>query len=255
MGADYIPEQDLKAAVWMKLFARRLVENPQLYRTSAEDAAEIDQRVRAFRTAHAIANAPVTRTIVNVSIKNSTRREAEKWIRPEAQRIRTDPRIRSSDKLAIGLKVYPKRRRHVGPPKSEPILNIDAHIRGVLKITVMDSATLGRARPRSAIGMQLYQRLRPRSVAEASTDSNSVNLPENGEAEQYPWRYIGLITKTPHVMHPEIQEAGDEVTLIGRWMNRRGEVGHFGPEARIQVPFPPGLRMPNIVGNVPKFVA
>ena len=53
IGADYIPEKDYKAAYWMKNFALQLPNDPAGYRTSVEDAEEIDELVLTFRPANA----------------------------------------------------------------------------------------------------------------------------------------------------------------------------------------------------------
>ena len=112
MGADYIPERDGRAGCWMKFFARALVNNPGIYRTTPDDAAQIEAAVVAFRTAQAIAWPKGTRTRGMVRAKNAARKSAEQLVRPAAKRIRNEPRISDELKINIGLPPGRKRRRH-----------------------------------------------------------------------------------------------------------------------------------------------
>lgn len=109
MGADYIPERDLRASCWMKRFARLLVEDPAGYRTTEAQAAQIESAVLAFRTALAVSWPIATRSMTNVRAKNDARKAAERLVRAESQRIRTDSQISPELKARIGLK--PRSRR------------------------------------------------------------------------------------------------------------------------------------------------
>src|SRR5436190_2878638 len=124
MGLDYIPEKDYRAGSWMKNFSRRLCDNAALYRTTPEDAAQIAALVLAYRTAFRATRVPGVISSPLIRVKNDSRRAAERRIRPEAQRNRTDPLIDSALKIQTGLNPGGKRRRRVGPPESRPNLII-----------------------------------------------------------------------------------------------------------------------------------
>lgn len=249
MGADYIPEKDHHAGRWMKFFARGLVEHPEAYRISPVDAAQIDAAVQAFRTANAIAWATSTATRPNRWAKNAARKAAERLVRPEAQRIRTDPRIPAELKANIGLKPPGKRRRCIPPPESVPRLYLSEPALGVARIQVLDSHSGRRARPRAAIGLELWQRIRPAAVANARYGPTPVASPEEQgdpearvESSDYPWRFIGVFSRWPMTFQPRIENHADEVSYVARWVTRRGEPGRFGAAASIQLVRNPALR-------------
>jgi hypothetical protein len=49
MGKDYIPEQDSKAANWMRVFAAGVASNPGAYMLSPSDVETIERVVAKFR--------------------------------------------------------------------------------------------------------------------------------------------------------------------------------------------------------------
>ena len=221
MGADYIPEQDLRASCWMKRFARELVADPLAYRTTEEHAAQVDAAVLTFRTALAISWPPATRSMTKVRAKNDARKAAELLIRSESQRIRTDPQISSELKVRIGLKPRAKRRRSIAPPESVPVLIVRSENSGAVTIRVSDSQRNGRAKPRGSVGMQLYQRIVPRELVSTLTKSDSTITEPR-------WQFVGVYGSTPIQINPKTNEPGDLICLAARWMTRRGETGAFG---------------------------
>ena len=246
MGLDYIPERDYRAGYWMKHFSRALVEHAELYRTTPQDAQQIADLVHAFRTALARTHTPGVVSSSLCRAKNDARRTAERFIRSMAQRIRTDPQIDASLKIQIGLNPGQQRRRRVPPPESVPWLRASAETSGVIRIHVSDSQTGRRARPRSAVGLQLFERVRPREVVDAHPAPEPNGVANVGADETPPgWRFVGVFTATPIRIYPSSTNPGDEVTLVARWFTRRGEGGPFGRPTSLRVPF----------GAVPRFNA
>jgi hypothetical protein len=260
MGADYIPEKDYKAAVWMKNFALHLRNDPSGYRTSAEDAEQIDELVLAFRTANAKTWDRSEMTLLLAREKNLARKAAERAIRPAYQRIRTDPKIADLLKLRAGVKPTAKRRQHVGPPITRPQLFLDSDTSGRMLIRVRDLGSNRRGKPREAAGFELFQRIRPLAVWQAmreqGIDSEAADAIELAKLSislgEVPtgWQYVGYFTAAPIVLAPPIAEMGDEVSLIVRWTNRKGEPGPFGQVVKCMPQFDP---MRN-VGNAPSVV-
>lgn len=237
MGADYIPETDLFAALWMKFFARALVQNPTGYRTTPENAAEIEAVVHAFRLLNAQCHEPEYRTRSNISAKNSARLAAEKLVRPEAQRIRTDPRIDSNLKVLVGLNPERRRRQHVGVPESVPDLTIKLAKSDLIQIFVRDSQSNRRGRPRGASGIELYEHVHavPVSVRIAGSYQGAIHLDRNGVPKD--WRFVGIFTSTPFAIQPSSKTPGDVVSYVARWITRRGEPGAFGKPQSERVQF------------------
>jgi hypothetical protein len=276
MGADYIPERDLRASCWMKNFARRIVEHPDLYRITPAEAAEIDAVVLAFRIALSKAHPIGTRSQSLVRTKNDARKAAERLVRPAAQRFRTDPQIAADLKILIGLKPRTTRRRKIPALESSPSLLLSAAMSGAVTVSARDSQTFRSARPKSAMGMELYERIRPvetmlaaAAAAKAAAaavkaaaapdadpaDANpagsssalanpsTLNTPDASSAIAEPirFRFIGVYTRTPIRMYPPIRAHGDEVTYVARWVTRRGEPGPWGQPASIRPPLQPAV--------------
>ena len=239
MGADYIPEKYVKAAVWMKHFAAALVEQSEIYRTSVE----IDELVHAFRVANATCGRPVTCSPVARKTREDSRKAAERLVRPAATRINKDPRIAADLKVAIGLKPREKRRQHIDPPQSVPVLKLRADLSGRMHIRVRDSQSSRRARPKSAAGLELYERITPQQIAEGAgaTDAGAI---ANVGADDAPsgWRFVGVFTRTPIVIYPAAKATGEPVWYVARWFSRRGEPGKFGDPRTLNAIVSGGVR-------------
>jgi hypothetical protein len=232
MGTDYIPEKDIKAACWMKRFARLLVEQPDVYRTSPEEAAEIDAAVMAFRVANAQCWPTAIRNRVRVVAKNGARKAAEQLVRPASQRIRTDPRIAPESKVTIGLKPLGKRRGKIPIPASVPVLSPTANISGTVTIRVLDSGSSRGGKPAGAKSMELWERVeltKPQPLGGNSTgipnDLDSALPQINSDGE---WRFVGSFMRTPITIYPAIRKTGDTVSYAARWVTQRGERARFG---------------------------
>jgi hypothetical protein len=243
MGADYIPEKNNQAAVWLKHFAAQLVATPELYRTTPEDAAEIDALVQTFRVANATAGRPATRTSVAIQARDDARKAAERMLRPAAKRINSDPRIASDLKVAIGLKPRKKRRHRIDPSESVPVLNPQADMTGGIHIRVHDSQRGRRARPKWAAGLELYERIIPRDAANGAPAIDASTV-ANGGAEVVPpgWRFIGNYTRTPIVVYPAANATGDAVYYQARWFTRRGAPGRFSDPRTVNAIYNAGVR-------------
>jgi hypothetical protein len=243
MGADYIPERDIKAAIWMKHFAAVLIEHPELYRTTAQDAAEIDALVLAFRVANAKCGRPITNSPVARRAKNEARIAAERLLRPAATRINRDPRIAANLKVSIGLKPRTKRRHRIDPPQTVPVLSLRADRSGRMHVRVHDSQSLRRAKPKSAVGLQLFERIIPRDVAHAASAAGSGAVPNVGADETPPgWRFVGLFTRALFVFDHAAKATGDQASYVARWYTRPGKPGRFGNISTINAIASAGVR-------------
>jgi hypothetical protein len=249
MGIDYIPEKGYKAAIWMKNFARRLVEDPEGYLTTPEDAAQIDAVVLAFRTANANAHTPGVISSSLIRAKNDARKAAERLVRPAYQRVRTEPRIPSALKVRAGVQLTKKRRRYVGPPESAPNVFAECDNSGRVTIKVSDSVRTRRAKPPQASGFELFERVRSQALIKAirerkrrtsddksgdvmttttTTAATSSSAAPMVRAASKGWQYVGMFTAAPITIVPHTEQDGDLVTYAARWVSRRGEPGPFG---------------------------
>jgi hypothetical protein len=255
MGADYIPEKDYKAASFMKNLARQLVEDPEGYLTTPDDAAQIDNVVLAFRTANAKAHTPGVISSSLIRAKNDARKAAERLVRPAYQRLRTEPRIPSELKLRAGVKLTKKRRRYVGPPESAANVFAECDNSGRVTIKVNDSVRIRRAKPPEASGFELFERVRSQALIKAirerkrranedkaavaatttaaTTTAITTTATTTISAASRGWQYVGMFTAAPITIIPHTAQDGDFVTYAARWVNRRGEPGPFGQTSSV----------------------
>ena len=228
MGVDYIPESDSKAAVWMEVFAGKVVADPGAYFVSEEDAQAVDDAVMLFRQALTVSLTPETRTQPNVIRKNELRAEAERVVRQTAQRIRVDGRVSEMLRFSLGLRTTAQRRKYVGPPAGVPVLFVVHGLPGMVKVVVRDSVSqIGAARPKEAAGVQLFE-AHPLLVGQHPDGGNIAIAEEN-------LRLVGTFTRWPALVKPTVTMDGQNVTLVGRWITRRGETGPFGTPVSIRL--------------------
>jgi hypothetical protein len=265
MGADYIPEQDVKAAYWMKHLANALVGDPQRYRTTPDVAAEVLEAVTAYRVAQAKCWPSGDRNAAKVCAKNNARKRAERIVRPEAQRIRKDPRIDLSLKVLLGLNVNTHRRRKIPVPTGVPLLRVQFNLAGAVTVRFLNSENYRTARPHGVAGIELWEKITPHATVEeviarrrgqpmGSDDAN--DTPD--APSQYAtgtWRFVGLYTHTPIRMRPPIQTHGDEVAYMARWVTPRGEPGAFGNRVSVRPAFNPLRDMGTKQDHHPRRVA
>ena len=244
MGADYIPEQDFYAEIWLRNFAGTLAADTAGYLATTADALDAVAAATVFSAALKATQTPGVQSSPLIRAKNDARRSAESVMRPMAQRIRRDRRIDSTLKIRIGLTPPATRRQTVEPPQSTPqlIARSRSGVGGV-EIFVMDSASQRRKRPAAAMGLALYQRIVPLAAVEAlglayAAGTGEGILPAvDGEppvAVEHPWTFIGVYSAWPINLDPAIERTGDVVGYAARWITRQGECGPFGVPTSIR---------------------
>ncbi len=129
---------------------------------------------------------------------------------------------------------------------------------GVVQVSVADSSSGGWARPRAAIGMELYERILPNphrlapsagADEDASHDDVPNNDPPKEDASHAPsatapaaassWRFAGVYTSPRFLYEPPVTDHGQQLQLIARWITRRGERGRFGDARTVMTLFNP----------------
>lgn len=234
MGADYIPERNERAATYIRWFARALVNDPVAYRTTPGHAADIEALALAFYEANhanvmALQSGVQSRELSTTM--RQTRKAAEKLVRPEAQRIRTDPKIEGALKVRIGLKVNRKRRRHVGPPAGRPRLSAPRVEINQIYLRVRDSESPYRnALPDGAAFYEVYERVHSLEASNGIATKN-----ENPQ-----WQYLGCFSRPAVIICSSAQKSGQRVDLVARWMSRTCEPGAYGYPITLNVRVDPG---------------
>jgi hypothetical protein len=200
-----------------------------------------------------------------VRAKNDARKLAERIVRPEAQRIRKDPRIDLSLKVLLGLNVNTHRRRKIPVPTGTPLLRVRFDLSGVITVRYQNRVNYGAARPDGAAGIELWEKITPLAVINARFAKRR-GQPIEAEAEidtpdapsrhaEGSWRFVGVYTRTPILMRPPVQTHGDAVEYIARWVTARGEPGAFSRSVCLRPVFNPLRDMRTEAKQYPRRVA
>ena len=155
MSRPNIPRKDSDAAAWMRIFATRLQAFPDRYFVPAEEIEAVATAVADFRSALAVTLVPSTRTTPATTRKNLARAAAERVCRRVYTMIKSDPRITTEDKLAVGVRLDKPRRSRSKPPATRPVLRIDTR-NGVHTVTWTDETSRRRAKPAGCAMLQLF---------------------------------------------------------------------------------------------------
>lgn len=209
MGNSYIPAQEANALEWMQTFAAGISANVNTYMLSNADATAITNAVEAFATARAVAIDPVTRSPVNVNLKDTARNSAEQICRQYATVIKYNAGISDADKIAIGVRPVNHSREPIPPPTSSPLLNVLGATPGSQTVRYADTNTPdSAAKPFNAACLQLFVAIGAEPVFNADTA-----------------QFYGTFTRNPVAVGFAEEDDGKVATFFGRWATRKGEVG------------------------------
>ena len=122
MPDKLVPDKDRLFADTSRAFVTVIEQDPARFFVTAEDAQCIRAAVNEFHEALTIAMRKSTRTTITIMTKNEARRKAEAIVRKYSNFIRANPKISTSDKLALRINERPKRLKRRPCPASRPVL-------------------------------------------------------------------------------------------------------------------------------------
>ena len=112
--------------------------------------------------------------------------------------------------MALGLPVHSTTPSPVPVPVTRPVVSIIGVAQTDVAVRAVDELTpLSRSKPAGAVGLQYFSWV--------STDA----APEDLEL----WRFEGIATKSDFVISYNLADAGKPITIVARWMTRKGDVG------------------------------
>lgn len=208
---------------FMRNFAGKIVERPAVYKVAPQEAAGVSAAVEGFAEALRVCNVPETRTSLAILRKDDLRAEAERMCRPIYLRIKVDPTIGGEDKFSAGVRLPMSPRSRIGAPNSAPLLKLVANLGFAHVITYGNPEHLGTAKPRGAIGIQVFRTLSSRGAGRMgapATSGDSLSDDSTGAPD-----YVGTFTRNP-IRIPCFQRDDLKLaTYVARWITRRGLVG------------------------------
>lgn len=218
-AGPYIPASDAGIQAWAANFDSIVAVDYASLGISAPEAAAVTAATGDYTSKLTLATDPSTRTPVAISDKNVSRAALLATVRPLAQRVRIDPSISDMVKVSLGLNPYGTPPTPISAPTTFPLLDILRAEPGVVWCRFRDSDTpTTKAKPYGVVQMEIW------------TAVGTVPAPTPSGTE-----YYGPATKAPFSLEFLESQAGQIVTIFGRWRNRNGQVGPWSSGVSITI--------------------
>jgi len=209
--SDYLPTKQADLLARMVSDTTLLKNNPLQFGITAAEAATFDAVVQDYQAKMEVVSNPATKTKAAVQAKNESKLMMLFTVRPLLQYIKGNAGVADSDKVALGLNVNGHPRTDVPAPSTVPVLNVIGALPLQHSIGYADIATpTKRGKPADVTGMELFCQI---------GDTPAVSV-DNA-------KFVGTITKQPHVMAFGDGDVGKTAHYWGRWANRKGQPGGF----------------------------
>ena len=213
--ADYIPPRDADLNAWLLNFGAQLDTDSGggsavAFCIPVGTANALVNSYEDFGTLLAAATNPITRTPVTVQAKDDWKALWIPQFRQAAQTMQACPDTTDDDRERYGITVPKSTRTPVPPPTSTPILGLRKS--GVSEMTLGYTDTDnpdGKNKAAGAIGVEIWRGF--------TTDGSTVPTDQLTLAL--------TATKSPFVMPIPLGNAGNTMTLQGRYVTRSGPGG------------------------------
>lgn len=221
MMPDYIPSEDAKFNDWQQQFTAYATTPANLTRwgLTPSAVAQLISDQTAWNTDYP-AHLDMQRESQVVSQrKEQTGLTYKTSIRSVAGQLQRNPAVTNEDRAALHITI-PKDTRTPSPiPTTTPQGRIEV-ARLQHTIHFVDSATpTVKARPDGVLGCQIYTKI-------------GGPLPTSPDE----LHFIALDTKTPYVLHFEMEEGNQIAYYLLRWQNARGETGPWSAILSATIP-------------------
>lgn len=215
----YIPTRQADMRTWALNFAALITAAPATYGLTAGNATTIQTAVDDFDAALTLALDPTTRTPTTIADKDAKKAVMLDTVRPFAQQVKNNAGVSNENKAALGLNIDDESPTSVAPPVTQPLLSIQAAtpLQHTLRYADVNTPTL-RAKPEGVSALQLFR-----------------HIGANAPASYTDWEFVGAFTRNPVESSFASGSAGMDCQYVGRWQNRKGEVGPWSSIANMIV--------------------
>lgn len=222
MSTSYIPQKESLLTTWAANFAALILASPATYGLVAADATAIGSVNTAYQSAYTTAKTPATRTPTTVQAKNIARVNMLATLRPYSQEIANNAGVSAANKIALGLNPRTSTPTPVPAPTTYPLVSVPLQTPANAVVRYLDqlASPSVKAKPPGAVFLELHG-----MTSATGTPSASFDL--------YP--VVAFATKSPLQITKSPYVAGNNLTLVGRWVTRKGLKGPYGPPVTIVV--------------------
>jgi hypothetical protein len=210
MSKDWLNKTDDGLRAQAGQFSTYLTANAVALGLVAGDATALATNVATYVTKLGVVENDSTRTKVTTAEKDTAKDVLVANLRSLGRRIQANPNVTDSQKVALTLPVRDAEPSPVPAPVTRPAVSVIGVAQWDVAVRAVDETTpLSRSKPAGAVGLQYFSWV---STAPA---------PEDLEL----WRFEGIATKSDFVISYNLADAGKPITIVARWMTRKGEVG------------------------------
>jgi hypothetical protein len=214
MAGDWIKKRETELATQSTEFAANIAAGPPaVFGLQNSDSTQMTSYASDFNTKLNAALNPDTRTPVSIALKDTSRAVLEAFMRSIGGRVRANPAVTAAQKISLGITVTSP-PSPVPPPSTRPVLSVVGIVNLDVTLRLVDELTpTTRARPRGAIGANIWSWVAPTAGAEPPADREL-------------WRFEAFASRSEETISFNAADAGKTIHIQAAWMNRKGE---FGP--------------------------
>ena len=207
---DFLPSRESDLVTWTGIFKMRILASPLAYGISLQQAENYAVLSDAFVAAYELANAGLTRSPVNITIKNSAMQAMVASARLLSRMVQSTPGVTTAQKVELGLTARTTMPTRLPVPEAVPVIQIIAVNGRIVKVRLRDSQSSS-------------HRGRPADVGSACIYSYVGEEPPT-DARAYRFERLTMQTVVDLVF-PDTVPGGATVWLGACWLNPRGERG------------------------------
>ena len=212
---DYIPTPEAELVTWSTNFNTKIVAAPTTYGLTPAQATAYTALHTAYVTAYNTANAPLTRSPVNIEAKNTAKFNlidgppGSGAIRELAALVQAFPGITDAQLRELGLTVRDTQPTPIPPPEIAPEMDFVPTGTRTIRIRLHNETVLRRKKPEGVKGATVFY-----------------HVGETAPEQLSGWRFHESTTKTIlNVDLPASVEPGRKVWFTAFWFNPRPQSG------------------------------
>ena len=207
--SNFIPDSDAEFDNWQENAVTRSETNATAWGIDVEAIADLKAKQALWTSAYAKAKNSQSRSTSDVHAKDEARAAYEKELRIfVGEFLAINRKISNLERENLGLTIRSTVRIPVAAPTSVPIGKIDPSLNLRHSITVTDSVSNGKAKPKGVFGCEVWIKV----GTEMPTESSE-------------FTFHGIDTRSPYTVTFEDADKGKTAYYRLRWINKRGEAG------------------------------
>lgn len=213
--SGYIPRRDADFHIWQQNFLTYAAAHQADLGLTAGDLAPLTGGQTDWAAALTAHTAAQNAAHGARAAKDRTRKPFEAAIRGLVGRIQANAAVSDADRAALGVTVPDRTPTPVAPPATWPSAWVESgqRLRQVLHFRDAQTPTR-RAKPKGVRGAEVWVKIG--------------GPPPAGPSEL---SYLGLATRTPHLVEFAEADGGKAAHYMLRWQNSRGEPGPWSETA------------------------